>query len=167
MTVSMSVEERERLAEQYAVELAPKLRNAIDRRDAARIAELLSGLDHQRLLVLVVALASQWPVRRPRRLVTCWNCQGYKRDAGNGLCRACLALWDDTGRADSGPRRPMTREEISRLGVQARRERRAARVEDCAELISWGVDHPEALAGRLGVSVWTASRYKADLEKTP
>jgi hypothetical protein len=56
----------------------------------------------------------------------------------------------------------MSREEISRLGVEGRRQRRADRIEDYADLTSWGVGDEEA-AARLGVCLWTIAQYRAFL----
>lgn len=158
----MPVEDRERLAGRFADEVAPRLRSAINRRDADQIAELTLGLDRQELLTLVVVLASQWPttVGRPRKRVVCRGCRQSRRHEGHGLCRGCHVRRDAAGRPESGPPPAMPREEISRLGVAGRLEKRVERLEDCADLLSWGVADEEA-AARLGVSVWTVREYKA------
>jgi hypothetical protein len=56
----------------------------------------------------------------------------------------------------------MSREEISRLGVEGRRQRRADRIEDYADLASWGVSDEEA-AARIGVCLWTIAQYRSFL----
>ena len=161
----MPVEERERLARHLAADVAPQLRSAINRRDAGQIADLTLGLDRQELLALVVVLASQWPVTvgSARKRVVCWGCRKLKRHEGKGLCGVCRGRLDDaTGRL----RPPMPVAEAGRLGgrrTAARRvERKTERLEDFADLVSWGVSDEEA-ARRLGVSVATIDRYKTAL----
>lgn len=169
MTASLSVTEREHLAQQYATDLAPKLRAAIDKQDHRRITELIGDLDRQHLLILVVALASRWPAKtkpRPRKYVTCRGCGEKKRHEGHGLCRGCHIRWDAAGRPASGPP-PRIPAVLSGFdGAVARIEEKRERLEDYADFASWG-EIDEVAAQRLGVSVRTVHRYRTQLETSP
>lgn len=105
--------------------------------------------------------------RRYRQFVTCWGCRKEKRHEGKGLCGVCRGRYDEeTGRL----RPPMPPEVSGRIGgliggpraTVRRVESRDQRLEDFAELASWGVGDEEA-ARRLGVSLVTIGRYKAAL----
>lgn len=164
-----TVAEREHLAQQYATGIAPALRSAIDEQDPDLVAELVGELDRQELLALAVVLASEWPTKlitvpkRRRKHVTCWGCGNERRHEGHGLCHGCHVRWDDAGRPDSGPPPALLPEEASRVAVARRQELQAERLEDFADLDSWGVSDEEA-AERLGVSVWTVAEYRKALE---
>lgn len=166
---AMTVDEREQLGQQYATGIAPALRTAIDDQSAELVAELIGELNRQELLALVVVLASEWPTKlitvpkRQRRRVVCWGCGNERRHEGHGLCRGCHVRWDDAGRPDSGPPPALSPEEAIRVAVARRRELQAERLEDFADLDSWGVGDEEA-AERLGVSVWTVGEYRKALE---
>jgi hypothetical protein len=58
----------------------------------------------------------------------------------------------------------MTREEAAATGRRARTAIRNGRIEDYAELRSWGLSRREA-AARLGVTLRTLDRYDADLRQ--
>lgn len=92
MSVPLTRPEKERLGRRYAAELAPRLRAAINREDADRIAALTSSLGRQELLALVVVLASEWPTVRCRQMVVCRNCREYDRHEGDGYCVKCHRL---------------------------------------------------------------------------
>lgn len=64
--MSLTVEQRDELAEQLAVSTAPWLAWAVHTRDAGLVAELLDSLTHQDLLALAVTMASQIPQPRTR-----------------------------------------------------------------------------------------------------
>lgn len=171
MTAPMSVAEREILARRYAVELAPRLRSAIDRHDAKKIADLTADLDRQHLLALVVVLASEWPRQRRRQLITCWGCGEERRHEGKGLCNACRDRYDDT----TGELRPPTPPEVSgRIGgliggpraAAQRVEEKAYRIQECAHLASANCSDEE-IAARLGVSVPKVVEYRAQLRRAP
>jgi hypothetical protein len=57
----------------------------------------------------------------------------------------------------------MTRDEAAAIGRRARSRIRAGRIEDYAELRSWGLTRRQA-AARLGVTLRTLDRYDADLK---
>jgi hypothetical protein len=58
----------------------------------------------------------------------------------------------------------MTRAEAAETGRRAYSAQRAGRIEDYAELRSWGLTRQEA-AARLGVTLRTLDRYDADLRQ--
>jgi hypothetical protein len=62
------------------------------------------------------------------------------------------------------PRHKYGRREARAAGRRARMAHRLTRVEDYAELRSWGLTRPEA-AARLGVTLRTADRYDAELRQ--
>jgi hypothetical protein len=70
-------------------------------------------------------------------------------------CRACSERWTYHGRPDGGPPR----------ACHAAPGSRAGRLEDYAELRSWGLPLEDA-AERVGVRRGTAERYDADLRRT-
>lgn len=64
--MTMSVAQKEHLAQRYGSRLAPWLRFAVQQRDADLVEELIGGLDRQQLLVLAVVLAADGePASRP------------------------------------------------------------------------------------------------------
>lgn len=171
MSSPMSVAEREILARRYAVELAPRLRSAIDRQDAKKIADLIGDLDRQHLLTLAVVLGSEWPRRRRRQLITCWGCGEERRHEGRGLCNVCRDRYDET----TGMLRPPIPAEVSgRAGgliggpraAAQRVEEKAYRMQECAHLASAGCSDEE-IAARLGVSVVTVAGYREQLRRAP
>lgn len=75
---------------------------------------------------------------------------------GCGYCNSCYRRWVRQGRPADGPvpRKP-----------RGPRADRIGRIEDYAELRSWGVADSEA-AQRLGVSPRTLQRYKSSQRET-
>jgi len=84
-----------------------------------------------------------------------------RHDGALGYCRACYRRHERAGRPASGPPSPVPNSDR----VAARnRALRAARLEDYADLRSWGVSIADA-AARVGVSRATAERYERELQE--
>lgn len=78
-----------------------------------------------------------------------------------GYCRRCYERWHRAGRPQTGPPPPTPRS----ARVAARnRAFRAARLEDYADLRSWGVPVRQA-AMRVGVTLATAAIYEAEIRE--
>lgn len=105
--------------------------------------------------------------RRPRQYVTCWGCsRPNQRHEGHGLCRGCHIRWDAAGRPISGPPAVIPPQVSGMRGAMHLIEEKAGRLEDFADLDSWGVDYKEA-AERLEVSPSTVFRYRRALAAGP
>lgn len=105
--------------------------------------------------------------RPPRRVVHCPEC-GQRRAQGLGeWCSACARRWIRAGRPAGGPPPPEDKrspEHVERLAA-GRRAAKASRVEDYADLLSFGLTREEA-AARLRVTVRSTYRYDRALNET-
>jgi hypothetical protein len=99
------------------------------------------------------------PVTAPREQV-CKHCTRTYVNTGTyrgnrGYCPTCYSRWYAHGRPAGGPPPPQR---------PGRRPGTPSRLEDFAELASWGLTHAAA-AQRLGVSIRTIERYATALSR--
>lgn len=94
------------------------------------------------------------------RIITCRCCGKVGRYAANNWIQSCYQRWTRAGRPNTGPapaRRPKRGP-----GRAPRTRPHQVRLENYADLRSWGVAKKEA-AARLGVSVDTIRTYEREL----
>ena len=101
-------------------------------------------------------------------IITCaCGCGQTGPHAARGLLETCYRRALELGEHTRYPKRPVDAQTRQRLNDNLRRvhhQRRAARVEDYAELRSWGCTRAEA-AERLGVSGRTTVRWNRTLRE--
>ncbi|MFD0889969.1 hypothetical protein ACFQ08_35965 [Streptosporangium algeriense] len=97
---------------------------------------------------------------RRRRTVLCVCCATPGYVMGRGLITACYQRHRSGGTLDQFPMRGAP---VKGAG-EAAREARLARLEDYADLLTWGASWKDA-AARVGVCRRTAERYNAALKK--
>ncbi|MFF4412145.1 hypothetical protein ACFYY8_06400 [Streptosporangium sp. NPDC001559] len=96
---------------------------------------------------------------RRRRTVLCVCCATPGQVMGRGLITACYQRHRSNGTLDQFPMLGAPPKEAG----EAAREARLGRVQDYAELLTWGLSQREATA-RLGICRRTAERYNAALK---
>lgn len=102
----------------------------------------------------------------------CRNCRAVRRKRASGegfegacdYCRACYDRWRKAGRPVTGPPDPRPCGDRAAAANAKRLAERAGRVEDFADLRSWGESIAEA-AERVGVSLETAGKYEAEISR--
>ncbi|GII63575.1 hypothetical protein Skr01_36600 [Sphaerisporangium krabiense] len=98
-----------------------------------------------------------------RRIVECVCCGTEGPHRGRGLIGVCYYRHRVAGTLEQFPRDPSSLLEAQRRGLETRRRAYEYRVQDFAELLSWGESVEEA-AKRLGISESTARKYERALK---
>ena len=99
-----------------------------------------------------------------RRTVECVCCGTEGPHIGRGLIQRCHNRHALAGRLEEFPLNPGSANASLQRGQETRLQAYAGRLEDFAELLSWG-ESPEQAAKRLGISEKTARKYERRLRE--
>lgn len=102
--------------------------------------------------------------KQPRRIVECVCCGTEGPHIGRGLIQLCHNRHALAGTLELFPLNPESAREAAARGHETVHYAYQARLEDYAELLSWG-ESPKKAAARVGISERTARKYDKQLRE--